>query len=193
MVAVARARPALLGIRAGILPDVPDPDIRLVPFDDSHLPEMEALLNDPDVLRFTRVPDPPPPGYARTWFDGYEAGRLIGTREAFAILGPDGDFLGVAVAPRIDREGRTLELGYVIAPRARERGVATEALKLLTAWAFDELGARRLELLISVDNDVSKRVAAKVGYVYEGTMRQMHFKQDLWEDGEIWSRLPTDA
>jgi RimJ/RimL family protein N-acetyltransferase len=172
---------------------VPAPDIRLVPFDDSHLPEMEAMVDDPDVLRFTRVPDPPPPGFARTWFDAYEAGRVIGTREAFAILGPDGDFLGVAVAPRIDREGLTLELGYVIAPHARGRGVATEALKLLTAWAFDELGARRLELLISVDNDASKRVAAKVGYVYEGTMRQMHFKQDLWEDGEIWSRLPTDA
>jgi RimJ/RimL family protein N-acetyltransferase len=172
---------------------VPDPAIHLVLFDDSHLPGMEAMVNDPDVLRFTRVPNPPPPGFPRTWFDTYEAGRALGTHEAFAILGADDDFLGVAVAPRIDREGLTLELGYVIAPHARGRGVATEALKLLTAWAFDELGARRLELLISVDNGASKRVATKVGYVYEGTMRQMHFKQDLWEDGEIWSRLPTDA
>jgi hypothetical protein len=32
-----------------------------------HLSDVEALLDDPDVLRFTRVPDPPPPDFARSW------------------------------------------------------------------------------------------------------------------------------
>src|SRR5438034_6397481 len=47
----------------------------------------------------------------------------------------------------------------------RSRGVASEALRLMTEWAFAELGMQRLELLISVENEASKRVAARCGYV----------------------------
>jgi len=173
---------------AGVLPQ-----IRLVPFDRSHLEDLGQVIEDPDVLRFTRVPVPPPEDFPEMWFASYEAGRADGTREAFAIVDAgSGGFLGIAVAPRIDRETRTAELGYVIAPHARGRGVATEALRQLTAWAFETLDPMRLELLISVENDASKRVATKAGYAYEGTLRNLHVKQDLWEDGEIWSRVPTD-
>ena len=103
-----------------------------------------------------------------------------------------GDFLGVALAPRIDREARTLELGYVVAPAARGRGIATEALRLLTAWSFDEIHALRVELFISAENEASKTVAARCGYVREGVLRSAHVKEGLREDTEIWSRLPGD-
>jgi RimJ/RimL family protein N-acetyltransferase len=158
-----------------------------------HIPALGLLAEDPDVLRFTRVPDPPPPGFAETWLAAYESGRRDGTREAFAIIDdPGGDFLGLAVAPKIDRPARTVELGYVISPGARGRGFATEALRELTAWAFDELDVLRVELLISAANHASKRVATNCGYTHEGTLRSAHFKQDLRDDTEIWSRLPTD-
>jgi RimJ/RimL family protein N-acetyltransferase len=71
--------------------------------------------------------------------------------------------------------------------------VATEALCLLTEWAFSELGMQRLELLISVDNEGSKRVAVRCGYVREGVLRSHYFKSGLREDTEIWSRLPSDG
>ena len=166
--------------------------ILLEPYSALHGEAMAALLADPDVLRFTRVPDPPPPGFAATWAKAYEQGRRDGTREAFAITDTDGSFLGIAVAPRIDRETRTAELGYVVAPAARGRGVATEALRLLTDWAFTELGALRLELLIAVDNPASKRVAERCGYTREGVLRSTYVKPGIRADSEIWSRLPTD-
>jgi RimJ/RimL family protein N-acetyltransferase len=61
----------------------------------------------------------------------------------------------------------------------------------MTEWAFAR-GMLRLELLISVDNEASKRVAKRCGYVLEGVLRSRHFKGDLREDTEIWSRLPGD-
>jgi len=166
--------------------------VALVPFAREHLAAVEALLDDPDVLRFTRIPEPPPPDFAETWFGAYERARRDGTREAFALVDGDGEFLGLALVPRIDREARTAELGYVVAPAARGRGVATTALRLLTEWAFAELGALRLELLIGVENPASKRVAERNGYRFEGVLRSLHFKQGLREDTELWSRLPTD-
>jgi RimJ/RimL family protein N-acetyltransferase len=162
-------------------------------FDESHLAAIPTLADDPDTQRFTRIPVPPPPGFPRAWLDMYEQGRRDGTREAFAVLDEgDGTLLGMALAPVIERDERTVELGYVVAPHARGRGVATEALRLLTDWAFSELGAERAELLISVDNAASKTVARRGGYVLEGVLRSMHVKQGVREDLEIWSRLPTD-
>jgi RimJ/RimL family protein N-acetyltransferase len=166
--------------------------LALVPFGEEHLAELDEMLDDPDLLRFTRVPEPVPPGFARAWLERYEEGRREATREAFAIVGDGGELLGLALAPHIDREARTAELGYVVAPAARGRGVATEALRQLTEWAFGELDLLRLELMISVANEASKKVAKRCGYVREGVLRSVHIKQDVWEDTEIWSRLATD-
>jgi RimJ/RimL family protein N-acetyltransferase len=167
--------------------------IRLEPFGEGHLAELEEMLGDPELLRFTRVPEPVPDGFARLWLDRYEEGRADGSREAFAILDQSGTLAGLALAPRIEREERTAELGYVVAREARGRGVATEALRRLTEWAFTELGMLRLELLISVDNAASKKVAERSGYVREGVLRSTYVKPGVREDTEIWSRLPTDA
>ena len=133
-----------------------------------------------------------PPGFARMWLDRYEDGRRDGTREAFAIVDEADAFLGLALAPQLDLEAATAELGYVVAPPARGRGVATEALRQLTAWAFSEQDMQRLELLISVENAASKRVAEHCGYVREGVLRSLHVKQGMREDTEIWSRLPDE-
>jgi RimJ/RimL family protein N-acetyltransferase len=156
-----------------------------------HLDAVAELVRDPDVLRFTRVPDPPPPDFARTWLAAYEHGRLDATKEGFAIVDADG-FAGLALAPTIDREARQAELGYVVAPRARGRGIATWALGELTDWALAELRLLRLELFISVANPASKRVAERCGYACEGVLRSLFVKQGVREDTELWSRLASD-
>ena len=166
--------------------------ILLEPFGERHLAALEEMLEDPDLLRFTRVPEPVPPGFARLWLERYEEARADRSREAFAIVDESGGVLGLALAPRIELEARTAELGYLVAPAARGRGVATEALRRLTEWALSELGMERLELLISVENAASKRVAERAGYVCEGVLRSLHVKQGRREDTEIWSRLATD-
>jgi RimJ/RimL family protein N-acetyltransferase len=165
--------------------------IRLDPLGEEHLDGLAALVvDDPDVQRFTRVPVPPPPDMPRRWLARYEQGRLDGSCEGFAVVDHGtGAFLGLALAPAIDQEGRTAELGYVVAPGARGRGVASAALSQLTDWALSELGALRLELIIDVDNAASKRVAGRCGYEREGMLRSVHVKQGLRADVEMWARL----
>jgi RimJ/RimL family protein N-acetyltransferase len=167
-------------------------ELRLEPLAPRHLDDLDALAHDPEVLRFTRVPEPPPPGFARDWLARYEAGRRAGTAEGFAAVGGDGAFLGLALAPEIDVEGRALELGYIVAPAARGGGVATAILRRLTRWAFDEAGALRAYLLIETGNAASLRVAERCGYMREGVMRSVHLKQDRRADLVLWSRLPSD-
>lgn len=168
-------------------------EVRLVPFATAHLDEVARLIEDSDILRFTRISEPPPPDFPAQWLERYETGRADGTREAFAALDADGRLLGLALAPTIELEDREVELGYMVAAWARGRGVATEMLRQLTAWAFDELGALRITLIIDVDNGASLKVAERCGYVREGVMRSVHLKDGIRSDAELWSRLPSDG
>jgi RimJ/RimL family protein N-acetyltransferase len=166
--------------------------MRLEPLSERHLGAVAALLDDPDVLRFTRVPEPVPVGFEREWLARYEAARGDGSAEAFAAVDDDGGFLGLALAPTIDREAGEVELGYIVAPAARGRGVATWILRELTDWAFRDAGAARIVLIIDVENGASARVAERCGYTREGVMRSMHLKPGVRIDAGLWSRLPGD-
>jgi RimJ/RimL family protein N-acetyltransferase len=167
--------------------------VELELFDERHLPDMAAVLDDADVLRFTRVPVPVPPDFARTWYDRYVEGRRTASREIFAAVDAHTrEFVGLAMAPHIDVETATMELGYLVAPAARGRGLGTEILRLVTDWAFATHHPKRIELLISTANPASQRVAQRCGYVREGVLRSLYFKQGEREDTEMWSLLPSD-
>lgn len=165
----------------------------LEPFGEQHLPGVDAMLTDPELLRFTRIPAPPPEGFSHEWLRRYEEGRSDGTREAFAAVGEDAGMLGLALAPVIDVVGREAELGYVVAPEARGRGVATWILRELTRWAFEERGLLRVHLVIDIANSASLTVARRGGYLHEGTLRSTFVKLGAPRaDVTIWSRLPSD-
>jgi [ribosomal protein S5]-alanine N-acetyltransferase len=160
--------------------------IRLVPLTDEHIPALLETMRDPDVLRFTRTPDPMPEGWINDYLREFEGDRRAG----WAIL--DGDeFVGYAVTGPIDREGREVELGYAVSPWARGRGIATETLVQQTRWAFDQ-GMQRVTALISIDNPASSRVAQKAGYTFEGVLRSVHHRGDQRGDLESWSILPGE-
>jgi RimJ/RimL family protein N-acetyltransferase len=171
-----------------------DGAIRLEPLAESHLEGLAALGHDVDVQRYTYVPSPWVDGFERAWLKRYEQGHEDGTRAGFAIVDEaDGAFLGLIAFVRIDREGREAEAGYIVAPQARGRGIAVRALCMLTDWALQELELERVELRISAGNFASERVAERCGFVREGVLRSVHFKQGLRSDLAVYSRLASDS
>jgi len=166
--------------------------VRLERLSEAHLGAVAAMLSDPDIMRFTRVPEPTPPDFPEQWLALYEAGRRDGTREGFAVFDADGAFVGVALAFGIDRTEGEAELGYMVAPAARGRGMGTAMLRALTEWAFAETGVQRIRLVVDVENPASLRVAERAGYAREGVMRSVHFKNGRRIDAMLLSRLATD-
>ena len=130
---------------------------------------MRALGDDEDVARFTYVRAPLSDDAATAWVDRYVAGWLNGDLGGFAIeTSKGGAFLGFIALVRYDDEGRETEIGYIVAPSARGRGVARRALELLTGWCLGPLGLERVELRIDVSNEASARLAERCGFVREG-------------------------
>jgi RimJ/RimL family protein N-acetyltransferase len=168
-----------------------DGTIRLEPLDEAHLDGLAGLGRDPEVQRYTYVPSPWVEGFERTWLGRYDQGD--GSRAGFAVVDEaDGRFLGMAALVTLDLDGRQAEAGYIVSPQARGRGVASRALTLLTDWALGELGLERVELRITDGNEASMRVAEKCGYVREGVLRSVHFKQGQRSDVVVYSRLADD-
>jgi RimJ/RimL family protein N-acetyltransferase len=89
-------------------------------------------------------------------------------------------------------EYNVAELGCCLAPAARGRGIATEAIVALTDWTFDELGLGRVQVFVAPENVAAHRLAERAGFRQEGVLR------DYWEDGDarldvlILARLPGD-
>ncbi|MFI2642233.1 GNAT family N-acetyltransferase [Streptomyces sp. NPDC018610] len=104
-----------------------------------------------------------------------------GDRFAFAVVecpdtaGREGQerLAGHAVVKGVTPGAATAEVGYWTAAHARGRGVAPRALEALTDWAFTAFagqGLTRLELLHSIDNTASCRVAHKCAYDLTATL-----------------------
>lgn len=65
-----------------------------------------------------------------------------------------------------------IELGHIwFSPRMQRTRAATEAMFLLMRHAMDDLGYRRLTWKCHALNAPSRRAAARLGFVYEGTLR----------------------
>lgn len=169
------------------------PGFKLVPLTQDAVESMHALADDPDVVRFTYVSASFDRAKATAWVQRYVDGWEDGTCAGFSVQGLDGEFWGMASIIHLELEERQGEIGYIIAPAARGRGVATEAVKTLTEWGYRSLGLERLELKIDPTNQGSIRVAERAGYTYEGTLRSLYFKDGQRGDTAIYSRLPADA
>lgn len=86
--------------------------------------------------------------------------------------GSPGRMLGGAGLHRIDWAVRRFEVGYWIRPEAAGQGHVGEAVRLLAALAFEQLGARRVEIRCDPRNVKSRAVAERAGFELEGVLRR---------------------
>jgi ribosomal-protein-serine acetyltransferase len=92
----------------------------------------------------------------------------------------------------LEPDGGCAELGYMLASRFERRGIVTRSLKALIDVAIAELGIHRFEIRCAPDNRRSIAVAARLGFKYEGTLRQSTRVGDAWQDAEIHALLAPE-
>ena len=110
------------------------------------------------------------PATTKEFAERSEVSWAADTDYAFVVFEEDLLVGGVGLhTPRIERLG---ELGYWIRTDRTGRGYSTEASAAVLAFGFDILGMYRMELRAGVENLASQRVAEKLGFTREGTLRQ---------------------
>ena len=174
-------------------PPLAESAIRLRPWTLRDVSSVEQASHAPYIPTVTSVPSAYTDEKGRAWIgrqwqrlaDGQGMSLCIADAHTDVALG----FVGISVEYRA--RGRA-SLGYWVVPEARGRGVATAAVRLLSAWAFSTLGIPRLELLIEPDNLASQRVAERAGFQVEGVLRSYEEFRGRRADLIMYSRLATD-
>jgi RimJ/RimL family protein N-acetyltransferase len=165
--------------------------VRLRPWRPDDAPAVHAACQDPELQRWTEVPVPYLPEHAAefvgpvaatTWADG---GALFAVED----LG-DGGLVGAMTLFGV-RDG-VGAVGYWTAPERRGQGLTGEALRLLSSWALDVAGVRRVELIADPANTGSCRVAESAGFSAEGVLRQRYLHRGVPGDVVLHSLLATD-
>lgn len=130
------------------------------------------LSDDPYIPQITTLPPRATRQQAVDWIDRQATRLADGAGYSFAIADAStGAALGhTGLWFRDIREGRT-GAGYVVVPSARGCGVAADALRALTGFAWSIAAVHRVELYIEPWNVASIRTAERAGYGREGLMR----------------------
>ena len=93
--------------------------------------------------------------------------------------------MGIADLQGIDWDVPKFEIGYWCRTSLTSNGYITEAVRAITLFAFDALGARRVEIRCDPSNLKSARVAERAGFTLEATLHN----NELGTDGTPWNTL----
>jgi ribosomal-protein-alanine N-acetyltransferase len=77
---------------------------------------------------------------------------------------------------------RGAHIGYWIDRNFANRGFTTQAVKLVTAFGFAQLGLHGIEINVRPENAASGKVAAKAGYGEEGQRKAFLNIDGAWRD-----------
>ena len=103
---------------------------------------------------------------------------------SFAIVVEGAAVGGIGIELGTDVFRRSAEIGYWLGEPFWGRGIATEALRAMTEYAFERFDICRLEAGVFDWNPASARVLEKAGYTLEGRARR-----GVVKDGRTGDRL----
>jgi ribosomal-protein-alanine N-acetyltransferase len=87
-------------------------------------------------------------------------------------LKEEGRMIGTCGFTRFNFTSNSGEVGYVLNPDYHGRGIATEAVRQVMKFGFEELGLHRIECKFMEGNEASRRVMERVGMKFEGYSRE---------------------
>jgi RimJ/RimL family protein N-acetyltransferase len=156
--------------------------------------EFAAYRDDPAVARY------------QSWDSPYSLAEAQEFVRALAAVHPDtpGDWFQFAVARRADGallgdcaagvqdDPRQAEIGFTIAPRYQGNGYATEAVRLLLGYLFDERGKHRVIASCDARNGASAAVLRRSGFRQEGHLLSSTWAKGEWTDDFIFAILASE-
>ena len=98
-----------------------------------------------------------------------------------------------AIMMDVKLSNRSATLSYWLYKQYTGKGIMTEAVKLIVAYAFTVLNLNRLELLVSVHNEKSAAVARRCGFTEEGICRDFELINGKFVDHRRFSLLARDV
>ena len=97
--------------------------------------------------------------------------------------------LGIIGFYRTKHEHYRSEIGYMLLPEIHGKGIASEAVEVVTKFGFNEMKLHSIEAVIDPRNGASEKVLQKNGFVKEAHFKENEFFEGKFLDSVIYSKL----
>ncbi|WP_313108242.1 GNAT family N-acetyltransferase [Pseudescherichia vulneris] len=162
------------------------PRLTLSPFQESDWPFFLRLRRDPAIMRF--MADIASQQDIRRVFDA----RLIDAGAFVIRQQGTGAPLGDIGLSRSGENPQEADVGYSIATYAQGQGYASEALRALCHYAFNEAGVTALNAWVLAGNVGSQRVLEKLGFCRVEILQKVYRLNGVFHDDWVY-RLTDQA
>lgn len=148
---------------------------------------------DPEVARHVLWSAHTSPSESRSYIRYMLRRYRMGEPSSWGIVWKEtGRVIGTIGFMWIQPGNASAEVGYSLARAYWNRGVMTEALKLVLRFSFDRLRLNRVEAQHEVDNLASGAVMRKAGMRREGTLRQRLCNKGRFVDVDLYAIVRSD-
>jgi len=155
-------------------------------------PSLLAMLTTEEVARFISPPPTTVEGFER-FIMWTQRERQAGNYACFAIV-PQGmtTAIGIFQVRSLEPGFGTAEWGFAMGSQFWGTGIFTEGAHLVLDFAFDVVGAQRLEARAAVANGRGNGALRKIGAVQEGLLRRSFQRNGQNHDQVLWGILADD-
>lgn len=151
-----------------------------------------AMLARAEVARFITPPPTTVEGFER-FIEWTHLQRAQGTYACFAVVPAGMDTaIGIFQVRQLEPSFATAEWGFAIGSPYWGTGVFAAGARLTVDFAFQTLGAHRLEARAAARNGRGNGALAKVGAVREGVLRKSFRRSGEYLDQILWSIVRED-
>jgi diamine N-acetyltransferase len=162
--------------------------VRLEPLTLAHLPHVMTWVNDDEVMQYfanrqTDISEEEERRYLE-WLIHSPNDRAYSIFDA-----GDGRYLGQCSVNAIYHPAKNGRLFLVIKRDEQHQGYGGAALEALVGRCFGELELHKLWLIVRRDNHAAQAMYAKLGFDFEGVLRDEYFVKGRFHDMVRMARL----
>jgi ribosomal-protein-alanine N-acetyltransferase len=106
------------------------------------------------------------------------ANNSSGSNKSSSSTNSSNIIVGVISLHSLDFANHRAEVGYWMFKEARNKGICTTAVEMITDYGLMTMGFRRIDGLVNNSNEASKRLLLKAGYEYEGLLKKYVTRPD---------------
>jgi RimJ/RimL family protein N-acetyltransferase len=162
----------------------------LRPVDEADYEALAAAMEDPEVTRLTGSHGKIGEDKARHW---YRTRKDQTDRLDLAIVDKaSATVVGEAVLNEWDPDNQSCNFRIFIGPAGQDRGLGTEATRLIVGYGIEQLGLHRISLGVYAFNPRAQRAYEKAGFKAEGVFRDALLWDGEWVDEIMMSVLAQD-
>lgn len=166
--------------------------LRQITLDDA--PALLPLFSDDDVTEHMDIPSLQDIAQVKQllefieerWQDGYSIRWGIVKKDENALVGTCG------YNDWIKEYGYRGEIGYDLMQAYWGQGIMTEALRTILSYGFEYMYLNRVQAMVNPGNDRSISILRKVGFQYEGRLREYGYWKGKFWDLHTFSLLRRD-